>query len=232
MSRYSLNNITYVEPKVPSLYTALSVGKAATNPDVYGKHANAQVINYNDIVEVVVKNHDAGAHPIHMHGHNFQMVERSGPRAAAYSGTSNGAPKTPMRRDTMKVNGNGYLVYRFKADNPDKCPSPLCSETALLTIAARVWAFHCHIDWHLTAGFFATIVEAPLQLQSQSVPPDQFKVCKDQNLPYQGNAAGNTQNFSDLTGANDAPPVSNRGYGPFPSLPSHILTFSSALITY
>jgi len=81
----------------------------------------------------------------------------------------------------------------------------------LLTIAARVWAFHCHIDWHVTAGFFATIVEAPLQLQSQGVPADQFKVCKDQNLPYQGNAAANTKNFLDLTGANDAPPVDNRG---------------------
>ena len=73
----------------------------------------------------------------------------------------------------------------------------------------RVWAFHCHIDWHLIAGFFATFIEAPLQLQSQSVPADQFQVCKDQGLPYQGNAAANTQNFTDLDGANNVPPPIN-----------------------
>lgn len=95
----------------------------------------------------------------------------------------------------MKVYGLGYLVYRFIANNPG------------------VWAFHCHIDWHLQAGFFATMVEAPLELQrTESVPADQFKVCKEQGLPYQGNAAGNTHNFTDLTGANTAPPVNNVGY--------------------
>ena len=95
----------------------------------------------------------------------------------------------------MKVYGLGYLVYRFVADNPG------------------VWAFHCHIDWHLGAGFFATMVEAPLALQKeQSVPADQVNVCKKQGLPYQGNAAGNTKNFTDLTGANTSPPVNNVGY--------------------
>lgn len=95
----------------------------------------------------------------------------------------------------MKVYGLGYLVYRFVADNPG------------------VWAFHCHIDWHLGAGFFATMVEAPLELQkTETVPQDMYNVCKKQGLPYQGNAAGNTKNFTDLTGANDAPPVNNVGY--------------------
>jgi len=207
--RYSLNDITYVEPKVPSLYTALSVGKDATNSAVYGKYANAHVVRYNDIVEIVINNHDAGAHPIHMHGHNFQMVERD---AGVYSGTPKNAPRTPIRRDTFKVNGDGHLVYRFKANNPDKSPlTSSISKTTRLTSAARVWAFHCHIDWHVTEGFFATIVEAPLHLQSQNVPADHFQVCKDQKLPYEGNAAGNTQNHLDLTGANDAPPVNNRG---------------------
>ena len=95
----------------------------------------------------------------------------------------------------MKVNGLGYLVYRFVADNPG------------------VWAFHCHIDWHLSAGFFATFVEAPLVLQqSEKVPQDFYNACKKQGLPYQGNAAGNTRNFTDLRGANDEPPVNNVGY--------------------
>lgn len=57
------------------------------------------------------------------------------------------------------------------------------------------------------------MVEAPLELQrSETVDQDMYNVCKKQGLPYQGNAAGNTKNFTDLQGANDAPPVNNVGY--------------------
>lgn len=122
--RFAVNNITYVEPKVPSLYTALSVGQSATNPIVYGEHANAHVINHHDIVEVVINNFDSGGHPIHMHGHNFQFVERSLANAGVYGGTPKGAPTAPIRRDVIRVNAMGYLVYRFRADNPDKLPLP------------------------------------------------------------------------------------------------------------
>ncbi len=86
-------------------------------------------------------------------------------------------------------------MYRFVADNPG------------------VWAFHCHIDWHLSAGFFATMVEAPLVLQkTTTVAAGMYDVCRKQGLPYQGNAAANTVNYTDLKGANDAPPVHNVGY--------------------
>lgn len=212
-----MNNITYVEPKVPSLYTALSVNESATNPIVYGEYANAHVLNHQDVVEIVINNFDSGGHPIHMHGHNFQFVERSAAGAGVYGGTPKGAPAAPIRRDVIKVNAGGYLVYRFRADNPDKCTHLSSALYNLLTTIVRVWGIHCHIDWHLSAGFFATIIEAPLQLQAyESVPADQFQVCKDQGLPYQGNAAANTKNYTDLDGANDAPPVHNRGWGSHP----------------
>lgn len=193
---------------MPSLYTALSVGSAATNPIVYGYAANAQILDYYDTVEVVVNNFDSGGHPIHLHGHNFQIVQRSPAGAGVYSGTPLDPPATPIRRDVVKVNAGGYITFRFIANNPDKyslnpfsLPKTLADQEP-----ARVWAFHCHIDWHLIAGFFATFVEAPLHLQSQNVPADQYQVCKDQGLPYKGNAAGNTKNFTDLDGANNVPP--------------------------
>jgi iron transport multicopper oxidase len=195
-SSFAINGNSYVEPKVPTLYTVLGAGHEATNPVIYGQYANPYIVSHNDVVEIVVNNGDSGGHPIHMHGHNFQMVERSPPFTTPhkYSGTpTTTPPATPARRDVMKVQASGYLVYRFRADNPG------------------VWAFHCHIDWHLTAGFFATIIEAPLALQGQSIPANHIQACKDQHLPYQGNAAGNTQNYTDLTGANNAPPVHNTG---------------------
>ena len=86
--RFTINNQTYVEPKVPSLYTALSVGKDATNPIVYGKATNPQVLKYYDVVEVVVNNFDSGGHPVHLHGHNFQIVQRSAAGAGVYGGAA------------------------------------------------------------------------------------------------------------------------------------------------
>jgi len=130
-----MNGKPFVEQKVPSLYTVLDAGKEATNPVIYGEYANPFVINYNDVVEVVINNGDSGGHPIHMHGHNFQMVERSPayntPHKAPATPTTN-LPPTPIRRDVMKVMASGYLVYRFRADNPDKSsppPSPANHQT-------------------------------------------------------------------------------------------------------
>ena len=120
-NRFSINNSTFVEQKVPTLYSVLSTGSAASNVEIYGKASNSYIVDYEDVVEVVVNNFDSGGHPIHMHGHNFQIVQRSGINAGVYSGTPNNPPATPIRRDVMKVNQGGYLVYRFIANNPDKC---------------------------------------------------------------------------------------------------------------
>ncbi|KAK3169354.1 hypothetical protein OEA41_008737 [Lepraria neglecta] len=114
-----INNITYLSPLVPSLYTALSTGESATSPLVYGVNTDAQVLKHNEIVEVVFNNFDTGSHPIHPHGHNFQIVERSKPDGGVYSGKPTNPPATPIRRDTAKANLMDYTLFRFRADNPD-----------------------------------------------------------------------------------------------------------------
>lgn len=50
------NNITYVSPKVPSLYTVMSAGEDAANPLVYGEYTHPFVLEKNSIVEIVVNN--------------------------------------------------------------------------------------------------------------------------------------------------------------------------------
>ena len=96
----------------------------------------------------------------------------------------------------------------------------------------QVWLFHCHIEWHVDSGLIATIIEAPLELQTQkgfapntlnntdlspysnsstaypndlSIPSSHFETCALTNTPTSGNAAGNTVNLLDLTGANTSP---------------------------
>ncbi len=69
-----------------------------------------------------------------------------------------------------------------------------------------IWLFHCHIEWHVTSGLMATMVEAPLALQqSLTIPQNHLDVCASQNIATVGNAAGNTADFTDLKGENHPP---------------------------
>jgi len=93
-----------------------------------------------------------------------------------------------MRRDTFVLHPLGYIVLRFQANNPG------------------IWLFHCHIEWHVDQGLIATMVEAPLELQKTlTIPQNHFDACNVSNIPISGNAAANTKDFLDLTGANAAP---------------------------
>lgn len=57
------------------------------------------------------------------------------------------------------------------------------------------------------------MIEAPLDLQKTlTLPEDQLQICRDSNVPTEGNAAGNTQDYYDLTGANVSPPPLPAGF--------------------
>ncbi|KAK7398171.1 hypothetical protein QQX98_012454 [Neonectria punicea] len=189
------NNITYQPPKVPTLYTALTSGDKATNPRVYGSYTNSFVLEKGEIVQIVLNNLDDGRHPFHLHGHDFQALYRSDEDEGLYPGADLEFPDTPMRRDTIVVYGNGYVVLRFKADNPG------------------VWLLHCHIEWHVTSGLIATFIEAPLELQATiELPQGHLDTCKSGDIPFAGNAAGHTDDLLDLSGENSPPPPLPAGF--------------------
>jgi iron transport multicopper oxidase len=190
------NNKTYVPPKVPTLMTVMSSGEYAGIPQIYGSNTNSYVLQKDEVVEIVLNNMDPGKHPFHLHGHNFQVISRSkegeeddpivyDPKNPDH----NNFPEYPMIRDTAQVNANGFIVLRFKADNPG------------------VWFFHCHVDWHLEQGLAITLVEAPFEMQTtQQIIPNHFDACTLGNISYYGNAAGNhgnsKQEWLDLSGEN------------------------------
>ena len=186
IARAVINNVTYLPQKVPSLYTAITVGKNySSDPKVYGQ-VNPFVIKYGESVEIIVNNNHNNLHPWHLHGHNFQVIQRGDPDVGPFSGYWTNVSSTPMKRDTIMANKKSNVVIRFKADNPG------------------VWAFHCHIEWHIESGLAATIIEAPDMLADVKIPADHINACKTfgYGMGYQGNAAGNTRNPLDLTGAN------------------------------
>jgi iron transport multicopper oxidase len=159
---------------------------------IYGT-VNPFVLNEGDIVQIVMNNHDSAIHPFHLHGHQFQVCELPPSDSGTFNGDASKFPAIPMRRDVVAVNPNSYVVLRFQANNPG------------------IWLFHCHIEWHVEMGLVATIIEAPEALLGLSIPPDHKAACDAQYIPTAGNAAGNTQNLTNMTGANTLPPNPNNG---------------------
>jgi FtsP/CotA-like multicopper oxidase with cupredoxin domain len=78
-------------------------------------------------VELVMINQTRMPHPMHLHGHQFQVVEIDGKRFAG------------AVRDTVLVPPGRRVVVAFDANNPG------------------LWAFHCHLLYHLDAGMFTTL---------------------------------------------------------------------------
>jgi iron transport multicopper oxidase len=192
-----LNNISYTAPKVPTLYSVLSSGNLSTNSEIYGEFTHSFVLNHNDVVQIVLNNGDVGTHPFHLHGHNFQVIQREPTYGPTFYDYLNGDPipydpsnhtafpATPARRDVFVLPPQGYFVIRFVADNPG------------------VWFFHCHIDWHLSQGLGMLMIEAPQQMQERlTIPQDHLAACQAAKIPFQGNAAGNAEDFLDLSGQN------------------------------
>jgi iron transport multicopper oxidase len=196
ISRFAVNGTTYLSQKVPSLYTAMTTDNYSSNPTVYGQ-VNPFVVKKGEIVELVINNLNTNLHPWHMHGHQFQVLDRPDPLYGVFNGTyRDGFPhKSPIRRDTVMLQDSSWAVIRFRADNPG------------------VWLLHCHIEMHVASGFMATIIEAPEELGDQwkNVPQNHIDACKSYPMDYEGNAAGNTHDALNLTGSNTEVPLTTWG---------------------
>jgi len=132
-----------------------------------------------------------------------------------------------MRRDTVLVQPHGHIVLRFRSDNPGVWlfhwyvsprlvssffffilpPRSLVGATYTNTPASLLGS-NSHIEWHVASGLSATIIERPLDIQTQlsgRIPADHWQVCRDGRVPTAGNAAANTQDVLDLRGENTSP---------------------------
>ncbi|KAL4892278.1 Cupredoxin [Aspergillus ambiguus] len=122
--RFLINGVTYRSPDTPTLFTAVSVdSEQALDPNTYGQ-VNPLVIEYGQIVEIIINNQHGNLHPWHLHGHQFQVIQRSAVEGGYFAGYFQNVSSTPIRRDTIMVQNHGHVVIRFRADNPDKSIIP------------------------------------------------------------------------------------------------------------
>jgi FtsP/CotA-like multicopper oxidase with cupredoxin domain len=86
-------------------------------------------VKEGDKVKVTLVNKGSSDHPMHLHGHFFQVLSR------------NGKPLTgsPLMKDTLNVKPGESYVVAFSADNPGE------------------WMFHCHDLHHAAAGMVSTV---------------------------------------------------------------------------
>jgi FtsP/CotA-like multicopper oxidase with cupredoxin domain len=97
------------------------------NNVVWNKDTPPLAVAESERVELVFVNQTPMPHPMHLHGHEFQVVEIDGER---FPGAV---------RDTVLVTPGRRVVVAFDANNPGW------------------WALHCHLLYHLDAGMFTTI---------------------------------------------------------------------------
>jgi len=90
-------------------------------------HRRHLKVRHGERVHLVITNRTGMAHPMHLHGHHFQVIALGD---KAYAGAV---------RDTLLVPRNAAVTLAFDADNPG------------------TWALHCHNLYHMLAGMMTGV---------------------------------------------------------------------------
>ena len=145
-----------------------------------------KIVQNKGTVEMVFMNllnriDDGQAHPVHLHGHHFQVIHIGYPTEECiknngpchhpdivcpeshcdanvnwrnYETHFEDGIQEPIEKDTVIVPVGGYVVIRFRADNPGW------------------WFLHCHIEPHQLEGMSMVVREG-----TPPPPPDSFPKC-------------------------------------------------------
>jgi FtsP/CotA-like multicopper oxidase with cupredoxin domain len=90
-------------------------------------NVTALQVKEGERVEIIFNNKSMMSHPMHLHGHVFQVTEIDGKKI-------NGA-----MRDTVNILPNSTVKMEFDANNPG------------------VWMLHCHVLYHEMGGMMTTL---------------------------------------------------------------------------
>lgn len=111
-------------------------GKTFPNTD------NIQVKKGDTVKVKLVNKSGAANHPMHLHGHSFQVLSKNGKPVEG----------SPIIKDTINLKPGEEYVVAFKADNPGN------------------WLFHCHDLHHASAGMITMVKYQGYQSDYQPDP--------------------------------------------------------------
>ena len=137
-------------------------------PVIQSNQNGHYLIPHQAVVDIFLNNTDDGEHPFHLHGHNFWIISTSDyPDAESlYAGNY-------IQRDTVSIPASGWAKIRFVANNPG------------------AWFFHCHIEWHMSAGLAAAFIVGPDKLTANN-----FTISHSQKQLCQALREFNAQNIT------------------------------------
>ncbi|KAI0751805.1 laccase 1 [Daedaleopsis nitida] len=135
-TNFFMNGAAFAPPSVPVLLQIMSGTKDPSDllpaANIYGLPSNATIeLSFPASIAV-----PGGPHPIHLHGHTFAVVRSAGSAHYNYD--------NPVWRDVVNTGSQLHgdnVTIRFRTDNTGP------------------WFLHCHIDFHLQAGFAVVLAE-------------------------------------------------------------------------
>lgn len=108
--------------------------------DTWGTYQHVvQLPTANEWVYIIIQTNVAQAHPIHLYGHDFWVLEQGTGKYNA-SNTNLTLTNAP-RRDVAMLPASGYLITAIYTDNP------------------RAWRMHYHIACHTSERFSFQLLE-------------------------------------------------------------------------
>ncbi|PCH44577.1 laccase [Wolfiporia cocos MD-104 SS10] len=142
---FYVNGYTFIPPTVPVLLQILHGTYTAQELMPKG---SVYSLPPNKTVEISMPGGVLGIpHPLHLHGHSFSVVRSAGESGYNYV--------NPVRRDTVSIGStqSDNVTIRFDTNNPGP------------------WFLHCHIDFHLAAGFAVVMAEDTYDTPTVDAPP-------------------------------------------------------------
>ncbi|CAN7004425.1 unnamed protein product [Brassica rapa subsp. trilocularis] len=128
------------------------------------RKTSVKTLKYNSTVEIVVQNTGIitpESHPMHLHGFNFYVLGYGFGNYDPIRDADKLNLVNPQMHNTVGVPPGGWVVLRFKANNPG------------------AWMFHCHMDAHLPYGIIMVFIvqNGPTPETSMQPPPSNLPQC-------------------------------------------------------
>lgn len=167
-------------PSLHRMVDGLGSGNASFS-DVQGVNTAAfddkheLTVSTRDIetIDVILQNFDEGNHPFHLHGTQMFILAAGHGYFPGYEAlglqpegkglldaANNSVVANPTRRDVVTVEGFGWTLLRFVADNPG------------------VWLFHCHMIWHAEAGMGMQFAARTDVMRTWTLPEQNQCLCR------------------------------------------------------